>query len=137
MRRIIFIILLTFIYNVKAQKNPVYREVSICGQEGMTDNAYFDIVGEKKYLSIIEEFERKLKKTENNYSNYYRLYVLPGGIKPTDLLISLIPKNLVSEENKKKKEFRVYGSDLTLEIIYDLKAKKIIKLYSRKLNPDI
>jgi len=135
-RTIIFILIILFTSDIRAQKTPIYREVNICGQEGMSDKAYF-ARGEAEYLKILKEFEKEFKKVNNGYHDYYRMYNLPGGIKATDLLVSLIPKNLVSEENKKKKEFRIYGSDLTLEIIYDLKTKKIIKIYSRKLNPDI
>lgn len=62
MRKIILIILFTLIYNVKAQKIPTYREVNVCEQEGMAGNFGFKFMGEKEYLSIIKDFEKKLKK---------------------------------------------------------------------------
>ncbi|MCL1664103.1 hypothetical protein M2T78_07550 [Elizabethkingia ursingii] len=138
-RTIIFIslLILTLFNGVKGQKIPVYRDVNVCGQEGMTDSSIFRMLGERKYLSIIMNFENEFKKTENNYPDYYRFYRIYGDKSPLGLFVFLIPKKSVSEENKKKKEFRVYGSDLTLETFYDLKTKKIKKIYSRKINPDI
>jgi len=136
MRRIIFILILTLIYNVKAQP-PIYKYVGVCGQEGMSKIDYFEMIGEQKYLSIIKDFEKQFKKSNNNYSDYYRMYVLPGGIKPTDLFVSLIPKSIVSEENKKKKEYRVFGDERTLRLYYNLKTKKISKVYHSYILYDI
>ncbi|MDV3752852.1 hypothetical protein [Elizabethkingia anophelis] len=137
MRKIILIILFTLIYNVKAQKIPTYREVNVCEQEGMAGNFGFKFMGEKEYLSIIKDFEKKLKKTKNNYPDYYRLYILPSGGNPTDLFVSLIPKSIVPEEDKKKKDYRVYGSEKILGVYYDLKTKKISKPYRDFILPDL
>jgi len=136
MRRIILIILFTLIYNVKAQKIPVYRETNVCGQEGMSDKAYF-ARGETEYLNILKDFEKKFKAINNGYSDYYRKYVLPGGVNATHLYVSLIPKSIVSEENKKKKEYRVFGDKRILEVSYDLKTKKISEAYRGFIHPDL
>ena len=94
-------------------------------------------MGEKEYLSIIKDFEKKLKN-KNNYPDYYRLYILPSGGNPTDLFVSLIPKSIVPEEDKKKKDYRVYGSKEILGVYYNLKTKKyqspIETLYSQIYN---
>ena len=137
MRKIILIILFTLIYNVKAQKIPTYREVNVCEQEGMAGNFGFKFMGEKEYLSIIKDFEKRLKKTKNNYPDYYRMYILPSGGNPTDLFVSLIPKSIVSEENKKKKEYRVFGDERTLRLNFNLKTKKISNIYKGYILPDL
>ncbi|MDV3927938.1 hypothetical protein CMT52_18860 [Elizabethkingia anophelis] len=137
-RAIIFILLFTLLSNVQSQtKIPIYRKVSICGQEGMSDEGNFRMIGEQRYLSIIKDFEKEFRKINNGYSNYYRLYSIHGGMKPTDLFIYLIPKSIVSEENRKKIEYRVFGDKRTLWLYYDLKTNKVSKPSAYILNPDI
>ena len=136
MRKLIFILILTLFYSVKAQP-PIYKYVGVCGQEGMSNAEYFGMIGEQKYLSIIKDFENQFKKSKNNYSDYYRLYSIHGGIKPTDLFVSLIPKSIVTEENRKKKEYRVFGDERTLRLYYNLKTKKISKVYHSYILYDI
>ncbi|CAI9675476.1 MULTISPECIES: hypothetical protein [Elizabethkingia] len=135
-RTIIFILITLFTSNFKAQKTPIYREANVCGQEGMSDKAYF-ARGETEYLKILKDFEKKFKTINNGYSDYYRLYILPGGIKATDLFVSLIPKSIVSEENKKKKEYRVFGDERTLRLNFNLKTKKISNIYKGYILPDL
>ncbi|HAT3996881.1 hypothetical protein HZQ84_10550 [Elizabethkingia anophelis] len=121
---------------LKAHKIPTYREVSVCGQEGMSNKAYF-ARGKTEYLNILKDFEKKFKTINNGYSDYYRLYILPGGINATDLFVSLIPKSIVSEENKKKKEYRVFGDERTLRLNFNLKTKKISNIYKGYILPDL
>lgn len=126
-RTIIFILIMLFTSNIRAQKIPTYSELNICGQEGMTDNFGFKLMGEQKYISSLKDFEKEFMKINNGYPDYYRLYIIIGNVKSFKLYISLIPKSLVSEEGKKSKDFRVYGDKRTLEVSYDLKTKKISK----------
>ncbi|WP_337084683.1 hypothetical protein [Elizabethkingia anophelis] len=137
MRKIILIILFTLVYNVKAQKIPTYREVNICGQEGMAGNFGFKFMGEKEYFSILKDFEKRFKKNKNNYPDYYRMYILPSGGNPTSLFVSLIPKSIVPEEDKKKKDYRVYGDERTLRLNFNLKTKKISNIYQGYILPDL
>ncbi|KAF5305983.1 hypothetical protein FQR65_LT18626 [Abscondita terminalis] len=92
--------------SVKAQKNPVYEYVNIYGQEGMTDKAYF-ARGETIYLDILKDFEKEFKKVNKGYPDYYRMYVLPGGVKAKKFICFLNTKNSVPEEDIKKKRVRV------------------------------
>ncbi|MCT4237909.1 hypothetical protein HZP42_16125 [Elizabethkingia anophelis] len=126
-RTIIFILILSLFYSVKAQKNPVYRYVNIYGHQGMTDEGNFRMMGEQNYQVILKDFEKEFKKVNNGYTDYYRMYNLIGSVKKLTLYVSLIPKELVSEEDKKRKEYRVFGDKRTLEVSYNLKTKKISK----------
>ncbi|HFK5584516.1 TPA: hypothetical protein ACGZ92_000699 [Elizabethkingia anophelis] len=137
MRKLILVLILLFVWNIKAQKLPTYRELNVCKQEGMADNGDFRMLGENKYLSIIKDFEENLSKTKNNYSDYYRLYSTHGGVKLKGVAVYLIPKSIVPEEQKTKKEYRVFGDKRTLWIYYDLKTKKITKPRSFMLTPDL
>ncbi|AQX00891.1 hypothetical protein [Elizabethkingia anophelis] len=137
MRKLIFILIFSVIYNVKAQKTPVYKDVNICGREGMSEVIGFNMKNEKRYISIIKDFEKEFKKINNGYSDYYRVYHFVNWMNPTDLFVSLIPKEIVPEEQKKKKEFRVFGDDRTLEVFYDLKTRKISEPKKRIINPDL
>ncbi|MCT4049345.1 hypothetical protein HZP89_15170 [Elizabethkingia anophelis] len=127
MRKLIFILILSLFYSVKAQKNPVYRYVNISGHQGMTDEGNFRMMGEQNYLVILKDFEKEFKKINNGYNDYYRMYNLIGSVKKLTLYVSLIPKELVSEEDKARKEYRVFGDKRTLEVSYNLKTKKISK----------
>lgn len=60
-----------------------------------------------------------------------------GEINATDLFVSLIPKSIVSEENKKKKEYRVFGDERTLRLNFNLKTKKISNIYKGYILPDL
>ncbi|MCT4014254.1 hypothetical protein HZQ24_18120 [Elizabethkingia anophelis] len=135
MRKLTLIFIFISALGLKAQKIPTYREVNVCEQEGMACNFGFKFMGEKKYLSIIKDFEKKFKK--NNYPDYYRLYILPSGGNPTDLFVSLIPKSIVPEEDKKKKDYRVYGDERTLRLNFNLKTKKISNIYKGYILPDL
>ncbi|MCT4056539.1 hypothetical protein [Elizabethkingia anophelis] len=137
MRKLTLIFIFISALGLKAQKTPTYREVSVRGQKGMAGNFGFKFMGEKEYLSIIKDFEKRLKKTKNNYPDYYRMYILPSGGNPTDLFVSLIPKSIVSEENKKKKEYRVFGDERTLRLNFNLKTKKISNIYKGYILPDL
>ncbi|MDR2228735.1 MAG: hypothetical protein LBE39_04620 [Flavobacteriaceae bacterium] len=137
MRKLTLIFIFIYALGLKAQKIPTYREVNVCEQEGMAGNFGFKFMGEKEYLSIIKDFEKRLKKTKNNYPDYYRLYILPSGGNPTDLFVSLIPKSIVPEEDKKKKDYRVFGDKRILEVSYDLKTKKISEAYRGFIHPDL
>ncbi|CAI9673184.1 hypothetical protein [Elizabethkingia anophelis] len=137
MQKLIFILAILLAYNVRAQKNPTYKDVSICKQEGMVNKGDIKMLGEQKYVSILKEFETKLNKTKNNYSDYYRFYVTDGGVKLKGISAYLIPKSIVSDEQKTKKEYRVIGDKRTLWIYYDLKTKKLTKPRSFMLTPDL
>ncbi|HFK5598826.1 TPA: hypothetical protein ACG0AT_003408 [Elizabethkingia anophelis] len=126
-RTIIFILIILFTSNIKAQKIATYREVSVCRQEGMANNFGFKLMGEQKYLSSIKDFEKEFTKINNGYPDYYRLYTIIGNVKSFTFYVSLIPKELVSEEDKKRKEYRVFGDKRTLRVSYDIKTKKISK----------
>lgn len=126
MRKLIFILVLSLIYSVKAQP-PIYRYVNVYDREGMSNTEYFGMIGEQKYLSIIKDFEKEFTKINEGYPHYYRKYSLIGSVKKLTLYVSLIPKELVSEEDRKRKEFRVFGDKRTLEVSYNLKTKKITK----------
>ncbi|NHQ72729.1 hypothetical protein, partial [Elizabethkingia miricola] len=129
MRKLTLIFIFIFIsaLGLKAQKIPTYREVSVCEQEGMANNFGFKVMGEQKYLSSIKNFEKDFMKINNRYPDYYRVYTIIGNVKSFTFYVSLIPKELVSEEDKKRKEFRVFGDKRTLRVSYDLKTKKISK----------
>lgn len=130
--------MLLFIYNIKAQKIPQYTDVNICGQEGMAYKYYFqDGNGGVKYLNIIKEFEKQFKNNNKAYSDYYRMYTFLNYKNPTDLFITLIPKSIVSEEQKKAKDYRVFSDKRILEVSYDLKTKKISKPKPSLILPDL
>ncbi|OPC27790.1 hypothetical protein BAX97_08590 [Elizabethkingia meningoseptica] len=137
MRKLTLIFIFISALSLKAQKIPTYREVSVCGQEGMANNFGFLRVGEQEYISIIKNFEKKIKK-HNNYSGYYRLYILIGNKNELPTFYTfLIPKELVSEEDKKIKEYRIYGDNRTLKVYYDLKTKKISQPKPSIILPDL
>ena len=60
-------------------------------------------MGEQKYLSSIKDFEKEFTKINNGYPDYYRLYTIIGNVKSFTFYVSLIPKELVSEEDKNEK----------------------------------
>ncbi|KMU61393.1 hypothetical protein EZBTHKR_2640 [Elizabethkingia anophelis] len=93
----------------------------------MTDEGNFRMMGEQNYLVILKDFEKEFKKINNGYNDYYRMYNLIGSVKKLTLYVSLIPKELVSEEDKARKEYRIFGDKRTLEVSYNLKTKKISK----------
>lgn len=137
MHKLIFILILLISYSVNAQrKEPDLIEVNLLGQEGVAYKYYFT-EGNLKFINIIKEFESKFRKINNGYSDYYREYFFPGGRKANLLSITLIPKNIVSEEQKKAKFYRIYGDKRTLEVLYNIKTKKISKPRVYILNPDI
>ncbi|WP_407478117.1 hypothetical protein [Elizabethkingia anophelis] len=139
MQKLIFILIVSFFCSIDAQeKIASYTEVSVNGQEGMSDKASFKMLGDKRYRSIIKEFEDRFKKNNNGYSDYYRLYGIDGSVTNIKgLSVYLIPKSIVSEENKKRKEYRVIGDKRTLWTYYDLKTKKIYKIRPSSIFPDL
>ncbi|HFK5527859.1 TPA: hypothetical protein ACGZ99_001915 [Elizabethkingia anophelis] len=140
MQKLIFILVISFFCSVKAQeKIASYTEVSVNGQEGMSDKASFQMLGDKRYKSIIKDFECRFKNNNNNgYSDYYRLYGIDGSVTNVKgLSVYLIPKSIVSEGNKRKKEYRVIGDKRTLWTYYDLKTKKIYKIRPSSIFPDL
>ena len=49
-------------FGVAQSKNPIYVAVNIAGQEGMTSESDLKMIGQKKYLSTITEFEKQFLK---------------------------------------------------------------------------
>ncbi|AQX12856.1 hypothetical protein KRE40_02555 [Elizabethkingia meningoseptica] len=136
MQKLIFIFFIGLAFNIQAQELSVYTQVNVCKQEGMADKGNFRMLGDQKFLSIIKGFEKEIKNMNNGYSDYYRLYNIPGGIKATDLSVYLIPKSIVADKQKAKNDYRVVGDKRTLWVYYNLKTKKISKPRSFMLTPE-
>lgn len=135
MYKLIFYINLFCITFANGQKIPNYRYINICKQDGMSETINFKKVGERKYISIMKDFEKKLSK--NNYSDYYRLYSphFNKQIDPTYLYVYLIPKKLIQQDIKK--EIVLFPTKEALEIIYDLSTKKISQPKPSIILPDL
>ncbi|MCP1251447.1 hypothetical protein NK212_06235 [Elizabethkingia sp. S0634] len=126
MHKIKFLILsfifLCCINKIYSQENKSYFYNKIGNIEGI----YFingTIIGKKKYLQILNDFESKLKKYNNGYQDYYRIYFIhdsPRLFPKFDgkrLEVELYPKKYVSKENKEK---RYYGSVPSNTTIYKI-----------------
>jgi|GEM_PF-1412908 len=135
MRKIIFVFLLLFTFVMKGQKIDHYKYVSICHQDGMYRILDNSKEGKQAYVSYIKDFEMKLAQTKDNFSTYYRVYYFYGKPKPTELYITLIPKNIIKQDVKQ--EIAMFPTKKGLEIRYDLETKEISKPRPHIVLPDL
>ncbi|MET7038813.1 hypothetical protein [Elizabethkingia miricola] len=120
MHKIKFLILsfifLCCINKIYSQENKTYFYHKI----GKVEGVYFTngtIIGKKKYLQILNDFENKLKKYNNGYQDYYRIYFIhdsPRLFPKFDgkrLEVELYPKKFVSKENREKRYYAFVPSN--------------------------
>ncbi|MDV3910589.1 hypothetical protein CMT84_19390 [Elizabethkingia anophelis] len=81
------------------------------------------IIGKKKYLQVLNDFENKLKKYNNGYQDYYRIYFIhdtPRLFPKFDgkrLEVELYPKKFVLKQDRKKHYYHFVPSNTKIDKI--------------------
>ncbi|AQX84882.1 hypothetical protein I6H88_18305 [Elizabethkingia bruuniana] len=117
-----------FYYSQSKKNTPSrFKYVKIGNMEGKIDATDFKFLGsETKYMQLLQEFEKSFSKINKGYPNYYRDYRFIEYTSPKYLKVSLIPKQIVSNEDKKKLYLWNIPLDTkVLEVYYNIKTKKI------------
>lgn len=118
-------------------KKEKYFDVKFENMEGILYKYYPSQIQDKDAFSILQNFEISFKKINNGYSDYYRIYTITTAnairfvvdnskYSPYDkskkdqilLLTYLIPKNLISQEDKIKNKYFVYADKRVLRVKY-------------------
>ncbi|OPB97897.1 hypothetical protein BAZ10_17075 [Elizabethkingia occulta] len=108
------------------------KQIKIGQMEGVTNVQEFNTVGgEVKYMKILKDFEASFAKIKKGYPEYYRDYrILDSNIPSTPvtkmLVVTLYPKQSVSEENKRKYYYWIIPlKTKILKVSYNIKTKEV------------
>ena len=107
---ILFLFTSCFTYSQSKKYSPDFKYVKIGNMEGKINATDFKFwVAKQKYMQLLQEFEKNFSKINKGYPNYYRDYRFIEYTSPKYLKVSLIPKQIVSNEDKKKLLFPEYS----------------------------
>jgi len=132
----LILFLFTILSCTLLSQSSEYRYLTIEGQEGITNSTYFRL-GKETLCEMLKSFEKKFTKNYPEYSKYYRIYQLPGGRKASSLRVLLVPKNIVSEEDRRNKKYKVVGDKRTMAVRFDLKTHELSAPFQYTILPEL